>query len=130
METKWLILYAGLLAAGACFAQELLAVAEQPPEYPGGADKMMKYLMKETKLSEAACGDGYGGCQKVYIKFTVDTSGKLTDPHVTGLGANPCTGLEQELLRVIKLMPAWKPGMQDGKKVKVYYQVPVYFTLR
>lgn len=92
---------------------------------------MMKYLQKEMKLAEMTCGEeAHLGCQKVYIKFTVDTTGKVIDPHVTSSHGAECPGLNQEMLRVISTMPAWKPGMQDGKKVKVYYSIPAYIRFQ
>lgn len=127
---KRLIVFAGLLLAGPSWAQEPLTVAEQQPEYPGGTADMMRYLQQEVKVTGMTCGEEtHLGCQKVFIKFTVDTTGKVIDPHVTSLGVE-CPGFNEEILRVIKAMPAWKPGMQDGKKVKVYYSIPAYIRLQ
>lgn len=128
---KWLTFLAGLLLSGAYCAQEPLTAAEQQPEYPGGTANMMRYLQQEVKVTGMTCGEEtHLGCQKVFIKFAVDTTGKVIDPHVTSSLGVECPGFNEEILRVIKAMPAWKPGMQDGKKVKVYYSIPAYIRLQ
>lgn len=118
-----LLISGSMLLAKMSFAQDTLAVAEQP----GGASKLMSYLSKEIKIPEAPCSEEtHLGCQKVFIKFAVDTTGKVSDPRVISKLGLDCPGFGEEIIKAVMAMPAWKPAMQDGKKVKVYYSVPVY----
>ena len=62
----------------------------------------------------------------VYVTFVVDTDGSITDVRVLrGIGG----GCDEEAVRVVQLMPKWKPGYQDGKPVRVQFNMPLRFTL-
>ncbi|MEZ4737873.1 MAG: energy transducer TonB [Flavobacteriales bacterium] len=63
----------------------------------------------------------------VYVTFVVGKDGKIGDAKVLrGIGG----GCDEEALRVVRSMPAWKPGKQRGKPVTVQYNLPIHFTLR
>ena len=63
---------------------------------------------------------------KVFLSFVVEKDGKLTDIQVTrGLGS----GTDEEAIRVLKASPRWNPGIQNGKPVRVKYNINVNFTL-
>ena len=64
---------------------------------------------------------------KVIVQFVVDKDGTITNPEVVR-GVDPY--LDKEAVRVISSMPKWKPGVQNGKKVRVKYTVPVMFRLQ
>ena len=65
---------------------------------------------------------------RVICQFVVDRDGTIEDVQVVKSGGHP--SLDKEAVRVIKLMPKWKPGLQDGKPVRVRYTVPVNFRLK
>lgn len=110
-------------------APQVFQVVEQMPEFPGGEDALLKYLGKNIKYPELARDANTQGT--IYITFVVDENGKITQPSVlrglTGPGAKDCAN---EALRVVGNMPAWKAGKQNGKAVRVQYNLPVKFTLR
>ena len=68
-----------------------------------------------------------GSQGKVIVQFVVDKDGTITNPEVVR-GVDPY--LDKEAVRVISSMPKWKPGVQNGKKVRVKYTVPVMFRLQ
>ena len=64
---------------------------------------------------------------KVFIQFVIERDGSITDVKVArGVDAS----LDKEAVRVVQSMPKWKPGMQDGKTVRVKYTVPIMFRLK
>ncbi|MBN2272769.1 MAG: TonB family protein [Bacteroidales bacterium] len=98
----------------------VFVVVEDMPEYPGGMDAFRRFIADNIKLSEEISGTGIKG--KVYVQFTVDTDGSLTDVKILR-GLDP--SVDREVLRVVKLSPRWKPGKQRGKPVKVQFVLPV-----
>ncbi len=100
------------------------AVIEDKPEFPGGDIALMKFLQKNTKFPEIAKENDIQG--RVFVGFVIGKDGKVTDVTILR-GVDPY--LDKEALRVVKSMPAWKPGKQRGKPVKVRYQVPINFKL-
>lgn len=95
------------------------------PEFPGGTAALMKYLGANIKYPTISQEMGSAG--KVIVQFVVDKDGTITDPTVVrGVDAY----LDKEAIRVISSMPKWKPGVQNGKKVRVKYTVPVIFRLQ
>jgi TonB family protein len=99
-------------------------VVEQMPEFPGGAVEMMKFLSMNVKYPAEASSKGIEG--RVLVKFVVEKDGSITEARVTK-SVNEL--LDAEALRVINLMPKWKPGMQNGKPVRVFFTLPVTFRL-
>jgi protein TonB len=100
------------------------AVIEDKPEFPGGEAALMSYFGKNTKYPEIAKENDIQG--RVFVGFVIDKKGKVTEVTILR-GVDPY--LDKEAIRVVKAMPAWKPGKQRGKAVKVRYQVPVNFKL-
>jgi len=99
-------------------------VVEQMPEFPGGQEKMMKFLRENIQYPTLAAENGIQG--SVYLSFIVEGTGKIRDIKVLrGVGG----GLDEEAMRVVKLMPQWVPGKQNGKAVAVLFDLPVKFTL-
>ena len=99
-------------------------VVEQMPEFPGGPSAQMKFLSQNIVLPKAELDREYSG--RCYIKFMVDSTGLIRNPEVIK-GIPQCPECDREALRVIQLMPRWKPGKQNGKAVNVYYTIPVIF---
>lgn len=99
---------------------------QQMPSFPGGQDSLMKYLHENIHYPEVARKNAIQGT--VVVQFIVGRDGKLRDFTVVSrkLGG----GLEEEAIRVVKAMPDWIPGKQDGKTVNVQYSLPVRFELQ
>ncbi|GAB4448837.1 MAG: energy transducer TonB [Bacteroidales bacterium] len=99
-------------------------VIEEKPEFPGGEAAMFQWIAKTVKYPEIAKENGVQG--KVFIQFVIGKDGKVTNVQVIR-GVDP--SLDKEAIRVIQNMPAWKPGKQRGKPVKVSFQLPINFKL-
>ncbi|MEZ0538452.1 energy transducer TonB [Fibrella arboris] len=103
---------------------EVFTVVEQNPEFVGGNAAMYAWLGKNIKYPAAASRANISG--KVFVSFTVNTDGSITDAQVLkGLGF----GTDEEAIRVVKSMPKWKPGKQSGRPVRVKYNLPISFQL-
>ncbi|MGI9191967.1 MAG: TonB family protein [Chitinophagaceae bacterium] len=104
---------------------ETFTMVEQMPEFPGGNEAMMKFLSNELRYPNEARDKNISG--KVIVKFVVDKEGKIQDATIVrGIGA----GCDEEALRVVRKMPRWKPGYQNGKAVNVFFHLPVSFVLK
>jgi TonB family protein len=99
-------------------------VVEEMPMYPGGEAELLKFIADNTKYPEAAKADTIQG--KVIVRFIVNTEGN-TEGITVLKGVHPL--LDAEAVRVVKLLSGFKPGMQGGKAVNVWYMVPINFTL-
>jgi protein TonB len=103
---------------------QIFTSVEQVPEFPGGLDKFGNYLSKAIRYPAVARENGTQG--RVIVTFVVERDGSLTDIKVTrGIGS----GCDEEAVRVLKNSPKWKPGIQNGRPVRVQYSVPIAFTL-
>ena len=105
--------------------QQIFQVVEEMPEFPGGMGECMKFLSKNIKYPTISQENGVQG--RVIVQFVVNRDGSIVDPVVVR-GVDPY--LDKEALRVISMMPKWKPGKQRGKAVRVKYTVPVMFRLQ
>jgi len=104
---------------------EVLTVVEEMPSFPGGDTERNKFLAENIVYPRQAAENGLQGT--VYISFIVNSDGKITDAKILrGIGG----GCDEEALRVVKLMPDWKPGRQNGKTVRTLFNMPVYFKLQ
>jgi protein TonB len=105
--------------------QEIFVFIEDPPEFPGGEEALMKYLTSNLRYPEQAKELDIQGT--VFIEFVIEKDGSVTNVVVKrGIGG----GCDEEAVRVVKSMPKWKPGKQRGKPVRVSYTLPVRFHLR
>ena len=105
--------------------QQIFQVVEEMPEFPGGMAECMKFLSKNIKYPPSSAENGIQG--RVIVQFVVNQDGSIVDPVVVrGVDSH----LDKEALRVIQMMPKWKPGKQRGKAVRVKYTVPVMFRLQ
>ncbi len=98
---------------------------EDMPEFPGGNKEFSSYLKKEMKYPENCRIKGIQGV--VIVEFIVEKTGKIT--HVKAV-TKVDPELDAEAVRVIQNSPDWKPGKQLGKPVRVYYTIPIRFTLK
>lgn len=94
------------------------------PMFPGGDDSLRKFIQKSVKYPEVAKENGIQG--KVFVQFVINGRGKVEQVKVVR-GVDP--SLDKEAVRIIEALPAWQPGKQRGKPVKVSYTVPINFKL-
>jgi protein TonB len=97
---------------------------EEMPEPSGGFDTMYNFLRTNLKYPEIPRNNGIQG--QVFVGFVIEKDGSISNVRVEA-GVYP--DLDQEAVRVVKLMPKWKPGKQGGKTVRCSYQIPIRFVL-
>lgn len=102
-----------------------IAMVEQKPEFPGGEAAMYKWLGDHINYPAAASEEGVSG--RVVVEFVVSKTGAIENVRVLR-GRHPA--LDKEALRVVKSMPKWQPGRNNGQPVKVTYTLPVTFRLQ
>jgi protein TonB len=107
-------------------APEIFTVVEEMPEYPGGMGDLMKYLQNNINYPQVEKEAGIQG--KVFVKFVVNPDGSISNTEVLR-GVAGGEGLSKEAVRVVKSMPKWKPGKQNGRTVPVYFNLPINFKL-
>ena len=95
------------------------------PEFPGGTEALIKFLQDNVTYPQIAKENNIEG--RVLCQFVVEKDGTITDIQVVRSGGD--ASLDKEAVRVLRLMPKWKPGKQQGKPVRVKYTVPVNFKL-
>jgi protein TonB len=100
----------------------IYTIVEQNPECPGGDAALMKFLTKNIQYPVLANNDDF--CGKILMRFVIDTDGSVINPQIIR-SCGPT--FDKELLRVINLLPKFKPGYQNGKAVKVYFNLPIVF---
>ncbi|CAN5581623.1 energy transducer TonB [soil metagenome] len=105
---------------------KVFSFVEEMPSFPGGEKKMIEFILSNIHYPPVALENNIAG--KVYVKFTVDKEGKITNPELLrGIGG----GCDEEAMRILRMMPDWSPGKQNGNKVKVGGIVlHIDFTLR
>jgi len=104
--------------------EQIFMVVEQMPSYPGGQEAMYKYIAENIKYPEEARTKGIQG--KVIMTFVVEKDGSVSDVKVIrGIGS----GCDEEGVRVVKGMPKWTPGKQNGEFVRVQFNLPINFAL-
>lgn len=104
--------------------EEAEVIVEEMPEYPGGQEKMLEFLYTTVKYPVLPRDFGVQGL--CVVSFVVGEDGNIKDIEVRrGL----CEPMKQECIRVVKLMPKWKPAYQEGKAVEVRYNLPIRFKL-
>jgi len=99
-------------------------VVEQMPQFPGGMPALMKWLQDNMKYPKEAQDAKQQG--RVIVSFVVEKDGSITNVRVV---KSVAPALDEEAIRVVKAMPNWSPGMQNGEPVRVNYTVPISFQL-
>lgn len=99
-------------------------ITETLPQFPGGQGVMMKYLAANIKYPASAVKAKKQG--RVIVSFVIQKDGSVTNARIVR-SVDP--ELDAEALRIVKAMPNWTPGTQDGKPVNVRYTIPVVFSL-
>ena len=99
-------------------------IVEQMPSFPGGQSAMMKFIADSLRYPSVVCTGGVEG--RIVVRFVVDCKGNIVNPLVVR-SVDPL--LDREAIRLVKSMPKWIPGRQNGKPVCVIYNVPIRFKL-
>ena len=103
----------------------VFTIVELMPGYNGGEEAMYKYLSDNIKYPQVAKETGIQG--NVIVTFVVEKDGTITDVRILkDIGG----GCGEEALRVVKAMPRWNPGKQNGVPVRVQFNLPIRFTLQ
>ena len=105
--------------------EKVFDVVEQMPSFPGGPQALMQWLSENVRYPVVAQENGVQG--RVVVSFVVERDGSITDVKVVR-SVDP--SLDKEAARVVKSMPRWIPGKQNGQAVRVKYNVPVAFRLQ
>jgi len=103
---------------------EIFTVVEEMPEFKGGRKELFKYLQENIKYPENAKKDSIQGT--VFVTFVIGEIGEVEDVRILR-GVNE--DLDKEALRVVRAMPNWMPGKQDGKAVRVSFNLPIRYKL-
>lgn len=104
---------------------EIFTIVEQMPSFPGGEAEMMKFIGNNLKYPVVAQESGIQG--RVTVRFVVTKEGNVDQVEVIR-GIDP--SCDREAVRVVKSMPKWTPGRQNGKSVPVYFTLPISFRLK
>jgi len=102
---------------------ETFTIVEEMPSFPGGPDAINSFIKANLQYPKDAIESGISG--KVFVNFIISKTGKVEKVKVIK-SLHPL--LDAEAVRVIKLMPDWKPGTQNGEKIDVIYNIPVSFN--
>ena len=106
-------------------APKVFEIVEQMPSFPGGQEEMMKWISSNLNYPVDAQERGVTG--RVVIRFVVTKTGSVEDIQVLR-GIDP--SCDREATRVVKAMPKWNPGRQNGEAVAVYFNLPILFRLK
>lgn len=105
-------------------AEQIFSIVEQMPEFPQGYEELSKYLKSNLQYPQEAREMKISG--KVFISFIVEENGNITNAKILrGIGG----GCDEAALEIIEAMPDWNPGKQNGKAVKVQFNMPIVFKL-
>ena len=103
---------------------EIYQIVEEMPTFPGGEDKLIEFVSKNVEYPQEAKEKGVQG--RVFVGFVVEKDGSVGNVTLLrGIGH----GCDEEAVRVVKMLPKWKPGMNNGEFVRVSYQIPIFFKL-
>ncbi len=109
------------------FYDQIFLSAEEMPEFPGGKDSMLLFLVSKIQYPAEAKEKNIQGI--VYVYFVIEKDGSVSGAEVKR-GVKDAPMLDAEALRAVKAFPRWKPGKQDGKNVRIAFTVPVKFFLQ
>ena len=105
--------------------EEIFVAVEQQAEFPGGTAAMMKWLSNNVRYPESAQQNDIQG--RVIVKFVVEKDGSIGHAEILkGVDRD----LDREAIRVVKKMPRWQPGKNNGVAVRSYFNLPVVFRLQ
>ena len=106
--------------------EEIYNIVDYMPEFPGGSMEMMKFIQNNIVYPKNAKEKNISG--KLFLKYIINADGTISNIKILK-GVAGCPECDEEGVRVVKLMPKWKPGMLNGKPVPVYWNLPINFTI-
>ena len=104
---------------------EIFEICEEMPEYPGGMDALASFISENIQYPQSAKENGVEG--RCMIQFVIDKDGSVTNVECLN-GVDP--DCDAEAMRVVKAMPNWIPGKNNGEPVRVSYVLPISFKLQ
>lgn len=105
-------------------SEEALIELDEMPEFPGGMDAMFKFMGDNLNYPAAAREKGIEGT--VVVSFIVNQDGSISNSEILrGIGG----GCDEESVRIVNSFPAWKPGVDEGKKVRTQMRLPIRYKL-
>ncbi len=113
------------LARDSVGGDDIFVDYEQQPQFPGGETALLKYLQENIKYPPKALKDSIQG--RVVVQFVVDKAGSVGEVKVV---RSVNKALDDEAVRLIKTLPKFYPGRQNGQAVAVWYTLPVTFKLQ
>ena len=105
--------------------QDVFDVVEEMPQYPGGMQAMLSFLQENITYPKDAQEKKISG--RVIVTFVVEKDGSISNVETV---KSVFPSLDEEAVRIVKAMPNWKPGKQNGKVVRVKYTLPISFSLK
>lgn len=104
--------------------EEVFVVVEHDPEFPGGMEKLYRYLASNIHYPAEAKAEKIQG--RVFVSFVIEKDGSVSNIKLLrDIGG----GCGEEAVRVVAAMPRWKPGRQHGRRVRTQYNLPINFNL-
>ena len=97
---------------------------QEKPEFPGGVPALMRFVSQHFKVPRVDLEQGINGT--MYVRFTIDKNGDVTDIKMLRSISPSC---DEEAMRVISMLPKWKPGKQSTRNVAVEYNLPIKVSL-
>lgn len=125
--TKAFLILGYLFISFSTIAQQeemVFSVVETPPVFIGGNDALKRFIIKHMIWPKEALENKILGT--VSANFIVEKDGTITQPAIDS--PRLCNGCDEEVLRLLSIMPKWKPGEQSRRKVRVRYQIPISFN--
>lgn len=138
---NWFLILVTQLITGLTFAQEppeprdpapitsqkiIYDYVDEPAEFPGGTRALLQFIKDHLKYPESALNNGIEG--KCHVKLLISDKGTVKEAKLLK-GIPDCPECDKEALRIMHIMPVWKPGRVNGKPVSSYYRLPVSFRL-
>lgn len=119
------LLIIGLFTISHAQTSQVYDVVQQMPQYPGGEDSMWKFIRARITYPDSAVAHNIEG--KLFMGFVINEDGAISDIKIKrGLSSD----IDSEGVRIVKLLPHFTPGLQDGKAVKVNFTLPLTFKLK
>ena len=104
----------------------IVEFVDEPAEFPGGGKALMDFIKTNLKYPESALKDSIQG--RCHVKLLISDQGEVQKIQITK-NIPECPDCDKEVIRIMRLMPRWKPGRVNGKNVNSYYRIPVTFRL-
>ena len=105
-------------------SNEVYTEVDQPAEFPGGLQALMRWLGTNIRYPEAAAQNGVQG--RVVVRFIVEKDGSVSNPEISN---SVDKDLDKEAMRLVNKMPKWQPAKKNGLPARSYYNLPVTFKI-